>query len=686
MSLWRLKSLGVGLLAGTVAFAPVAAQVTSGSVTVLPGGQPEYRPGPGVGQEQVPADWVAPAQRPSGPGRVLATTPVGEPSQQVEQVTQLPTTEPVRRPQAQSPGYREQAITVLGQPRQPDAAPKPIPEPTPAPVVVQPQPIPEPKPEREPVVVQPQPAPTPQPAPESQPPVVTELPEPPEAPPQPAIQPPVVAEPEPEPPPEPAPISEPAPAAEPTPLEIAEPPVIAEPVPERSARRFDELPAEGAQIEAYDELLASGVEAAAEFESIDELAALQLREWMAQMRSAVEDHPSVRVAQLQAQASEAGVDQARSARLPQITLSSEVGSDRAVRDGEEQDGITGARDDLQITPTLDASLLLFDAGATRAGIEAAERRVEAGDVAAEAASDTIAFRAAQTLIDLATLRAQITLAEENLNEVRRLRAMIQERAEAGRDSPSDMFRMDSRVQEARNTLEQRVAQFNAARANYAEVFRSDPIVLGLPPAYAPVPASARSAIDRAVQRNPQIRQAEALAQAAQRDFEARRAALWPQLSLGASVTGYDVTREGEDFYDSFIGLRLNAPLFDGGGRRAQIDQAQRQANLEQARVDELRANIVRSLSEAYSGRASLRPQLESLEDQVAANRATLEAYEEQFFTGRRPLNDLVTAQRELYTSRAELLDTQGELHLQHFTIRRLTGDLLTNYGLPEGRG
>jgi outer membrane protein len=449
-------------------------------------------------------------------------------------------------------------------------------------------------------------------------------------------------------------------------------------------RRFDDLPAEGARISAYDELLASGVEAAQAGDVVDDLTVLQLNEWITQMRAAVAGHPSVRAAQLQVEASEAGVDQARAARLPQITLSSEVGNDRSVRDGRDPTsagGIDEARD-LQITPTLDASLLLFDAGSSRAGVDAARQRVQAGDIAADAAADEIGLRAAQTLIDLATLRAQIDLAEQNLNEVRRLRAMIQERADIGRDSPSDVFRMSSRVEAARNTLEQRISAFNAARANYAEVFRSDPIVLGLPSAYIPIPESARAAIERAIARNPQLLQANALAAAARREVDAREAALWPQVSLGATLTGYDVTREGEDYYDSFIGFRVNAPLFDGGSRRAQVEQQQRQAGLEQARVDELRAGVVQSVSQAYSSRASLRPQLIALEDQVAANESTLEAYEEQFLAGRRPLNDLVTAQRELYTARAELLDARGELHAQHFNIRRLTGDLLSDYGLP----
>lgn len=524
--------------------------------------------------------------------------------------------------------------------------------------------------------------PRPEPAPEAipNPSIVTALP---------------VAEPKPEPRLAPEPREEPkvvtiAPSEQPKPMPLrprAEPAAAPEPPPQRPVmtRRFDDLPAEGARISAYDELLASGVEAVQDGDVVDELTGLQLDEWIAQMRAAVNGHPSVRVAQLQAQASEAGVDQARAARMPQITLSSEVGNERSVRDGGEPTsaGGIGEERDLQITPTLDASWLLFDAGSTRAGIDAAQRRVEAGDIAALSAADQIGFQAAQTLINLATLRAQIDLAEENLDEVRRLRAMIQERADAGRDSPSDLFRMRARVQEARNTLEQRIAAFNAARANYAEVFRADPIILGLPPAYIPVPETARSAIERAVSRNPDLRQANALAAAAKREVDARQAALWPQISLGASVTGYDVTREDDNFYDSFVGLRVNAPLLDGGSRRAELEQQQRQASLEQARVDELRANIVQAVSEAYSSRASLRPQLLSLEDQVDANQSTLDAYEEQFLAGRRPLNDLVTAQRELYGARAQLLDTRGELHLQHFSIRRLTGDLLTDYGLPR---
>ncbi|MEX0386268.1 TolC family protein [Spiribacter onubensis] len=695
---------------GLVMACPVHSQITSGSVTVLPDAEPTRRPGPGSAE-------TASVPPPPAEPRLLTTTPVGDveaadaPAEEPTRAREAPRsgvssefvgTTRVSPPPAMEaappvdaePGAASRAGSDARTPRQPsrlqaeteigdEARPSPVitrdvqPRSEPGVVVTEQrfseptlEPAPEPAREPRPGIATPEPESPPEPAPA----FVTPAPQP-SAPPAPRA--PAIATPAPAPPAgETPPAVDPDPPAEPE-RALTEAPRV----------RFDELPAEGAEIQAYDELLAAGVDATADARSLDELTALQLREWLAQMREAVQDHPSVRVARLQAEASEAGVDQARAARMPQITLSSEIGNERRVRDGEETvSGVTGRDRDLELSPTIDADLLLFDGGAVRAGVDAAEQRVEAGEKRTQAATDTIALRAAQTLIDLATLRAQITLAEENLSEVRRLRAMIQERSEAGRDSPSDMFRMDSRVREAENTLEQRIAAFNAARANYAEVFRSDPIVLGLPPAYAPVPPSASAAIDRAVQRNAELREAQALADAASLDAEARRAERWPQVSLGASVTGYDITREGEDYYDSFFGLRVNAPLFDGGSRRARIDQAQRQAGLEQARVDELRANVVRSVSEAYSARASLRPRLESLRAQVESNRATLEAYEEQFFTGRRPLNDLVTAQRELYAAQADLLDLRGELHLQHFTIRRLTGDLLSEYGLPAGNG
>ena len=689
---------------GLITAWPAHAQITSGSVTVLPDTAPTPRPGPGSagGSASAPPP-------PAGERRLLAETPIGDralpgtPDERPPPVTEAPrggvssefvgatrvapatpvesepsplSTDPSDTQRAETRGRqpsrpsRLQAETMVGaEPRRPPASESDRAAPAGAGGVVTEQRFSNPP-------AEPRPEPTPRPTPG----IVTpelEGDSQPAAPPPPAIT-----------MPEPAPAPETDPGREPDLAVESQPPTEpSDRIAESPRVRFDELPAEGAEIQAYDELLADGVAAAANAKPLDSLSALQLREWLAQMREAVQDHPSVRVAMLQTEASEAGVDQARALRMPQITLSSDFGNERRVRDGQETaSGVTGRDRDVELSPTIDADLLLFDGGAAQAGIDAAEQRVEAGNERTRAATDTIALRAAQTLIDLATLRAQITLAEENLNEVRRLRAMIRERSEAGRDSPSDMFRMDSRVREAENTLEQRVAAFNAARANYAEVFRSDPIVLGLPPAYAPVPPSAGAAIDRAVQRNAELLEARAIADASALEADARRAERWPQVSLGASVTGYDITREGEEFYDSFFGLRVNAPLFDGGSRQARIDQAQRQARLEQARVDQLRANVVRSISEAYSTRASLRPRLIALRAQVESNRSTLAAYEEQFFTGRRPLNDLVTAQRELYAAQADLLDLRGEMHLQHFTIRRLTSDILSEYGLPAGNG
>jgi hypothetical protein len=278
--------------------------------TSIDRGQSRVRPS---GVEPTPvlgsirSEYQGPSQRSGSDDRPAASTTVAPMS--LETIPRFTRERAANQSTTQPEADWQETTTVIGEPElgtQPETAMGPTPEPE-RPPELEPEPEsapdaePEPRPEAEPET---EPRPEAEPEPES------------------------MVEPTPEPDPEPErlplrPRTEPARTPEPTP----QPPSV--------TRRFDDLPAEGARISAYDELLASGVDAAQAGDVVDELTVLQLNEWMAQMRAAVDDHPRVRAAELQAEASEAGVDQARAARLPQITLSSEVGNDRSVRDGRD---------------------------------------------------------------------------------------------------------------------------------------------------------------------------------------------------------------------------------------------------------------------------------------------------------------------------------------------------------------
>jgi outer membrane protein, adhesin transport system len=399
---------------------------------------------------------------------------------------------------------------------------------------------------------------------------------------------------------------------------------------------------------------------------------LELREWLERIEVAVERHPAVRAQAARRDGSFAAINEARAALLPQVTLSADSRSQRSVRDGQLESG----PDRFRVDPSLSARQLVFDGGAQIATIDAARQRATVANLTLDSTAQAIALRAARTMADLARLQQQRVYAENNLKEVRRLRNMIEQRVTAGRDSPSEMPRMESRVSEALISLSGIEANLKAAQASHEEVFGEPPLVLALPSYYVPVPETDNKAIDLALRLNADLMQAESAVAAARFDLQAQKAGRWPSISLEASATGIDSSRQSASRnYDSFVGLEISQQLFDGGSRDARMSRAAQLVLAAEQQLSEIKAQLISGIRAAYANRESLFQRYQEVQTQQMRDRETQQSYEEQFLVGRRPLNDLITAQRETYSSALQQASIEAEVHLQHFIIRSFIGDL-----------
>jgi outer membrane protein TolC len=70
------------------------------------------------------------------------------------------------------------------------------------------------------------------------------------------------------------------------------------------------------------------------------------------------------------------------------------------------------------------------------------------------------------------------------------------------------------------------------------------------------------------------------------------------------------------------------------------------------------------------------PRYKSLQAQLDQQKKTRQAYEEQFLSGRRPLNDLIIAQQQVLSAALNTIESKSHLHRQHFLIMALMGDLV----------
>lgn len=407
------------------------------------------------------------------------------------------------------------------------------------------------------------------------------------------------------------------------------------------------------------------------------IARLQLDEWFERLAKAPLNHPSVIAARYSEAESISTISEAKAILYPQVSVGLSAESQRNVRDGEEVSSIQGLdpSDKLRLSPNVTVKQLLFDAGATDARVAAATARSEAAVNRRESTEMGVAMRAADTLIELAKLQEQLETARENLDEVARLRDMIRERVAMGRDSPSEMLQMNTRVFEARNKVVDLQGQRALAGARHEETFGEPPVVLAFPDVFAPIPLNIDSSVDVALRQNPDLISARSLIDVAVAENEAAKSDGLPRLEVEARLNAYDAMENGTKFYDTFFGVKLSHNLFDGGKQAATVDRTSNGVDRARSQYDQTVNEVELALKRAYSNRESLIPRYKGLQAQLDQKIKTREAYEEQFIAGRRPLNDLVSAQQQVLDAAQTVIETKADLHRQHFTILALTGEL-----------
>ena len=408
------------------------------------------------------------------------------------------------------------------------------------------------------------------------------------------------------------------------------------------------------------------------------IARLQLDEWFNRLAKAPLAHPQVIAAQFGEQEALSTISEAQANNYPQVSVGLSADSQTSVRDGEKISSVQGleASNALRMNPNLSIKQLVFDGGATKSRITAAKSRSSAASSRRASTEIDVALRAADTLIELAKLQEQLEAARNNLDEVSRLRDMIRERVSIGRDSPSEMLQMNTRVFEARNQVV-RLQGFRAeAGARHEETFGEPPVVLAFPDVFAPIPMSVESGVDMAIRFNPDIVNARTLVDVALAEHQAAKRDGMPRVEVEARVNAYDTTRTGSDFYDTFMGVTVSHSLFDGGRQNAVEDRSAKSVERTRAQSQQTMADVEFAIKRAYANRKSLIPRYKSLQAQLDQKLKTRQAYEAQFIAGRRPLNDLITAQQQVLDAALTVVETKAELHRQHFTILALMGDLI----------
>lgn len=199
------------------------------------------------------------------------------------------------------------------------------------------------------------------------------------------------------------------------------------------------------------------------------------------------------------------------------------------------------------------------------------------------------------------------------------------------------------------------------------------------------PVTLAEAIRRASETHPSIRASEAGTEAARARLEGAQSEWWPDLSLVGSATQYQkpmvvhpihgfTPGDTPPFDETLLqgGARLDYTLF-GDGRSGRVRSARAAAEASRAGTRSTSAEVAAEVAAAYLAALTHRRVLEAHDRRVAALEAELGRAREQHAVGKAPRVQVIRAEAELSSARAERTQVGSDLEVARRRLARLMG-------------
>lgn len=364
---------------------------------------------------------------------------------------------------------------------------------------------------------------------------------------------------------------------------------------------------------------------------------------------ALANSPATRAAWAQAKAAAAGYGVARGDRLP--TLDGTVSATRADNSNDVWETTYG--------PGATLSWRLLDFGGRGGRIESARQTMLAADWSHNATiQDAILgvesafyrYGGAQALLE--ATRTSLAAADSSV-------AAAESRHDVGLATIADVLQARTARAQAQLdvlTYEGQVRSTKGALAVSMGFPANIPYDVTVAVPEIPLDAVAQDVeglIDRAVAARPDLRAAQAAAEAARARARAASADLWPSLSVAG--TARRTWTDGQDDYEDRASgsVILSVPLFDGFTDRHTVARARAEADVAAERARGLRQQVVYEIFVAHSDFLTATQRVRAVDELLASATQSEEVARGRYREGVGDILDLLAAQRALAEARAQ---------------------------------
>ena len=388
----------------------------------------------------------------------------------------------------------------------------------------------------------------------------------------------------------------------------------------------------------------------------------------------VSQHPRTAAATEAIGSSEALIEAAKGALLPQVS-----GTGQA---GRSQSALSGASNNA-FRPGISASQLLYDGGRTDNNIKGREQDALAATAQRDEVILTLTSRIAEAYLEWHRQNLLLALANEQLNALDRFDRLVREIASFDRGRASDQRLVTARIVQTRNARDSRAVSARDAVKQMQQICACALTPGVAPPEFAKLlPETAPAEGGMALLReHPAV--IGALARRDSTVADADSAAAWwiPTLEFQLSSQS-EITATGGNRYfgqnSAFLNLKAN--VFDGNVGAAREQAIRARARSAEATLSATLAELEAEASRYWNAIEERKQRIVSLKNLVEETDAAFDVVFEQFKLGRRSVIELLTYENERYAARAQVVSEEMDREVSRMRWLNAIGKLPEKLG------
>ncbi len=344
---------------------------------------------------------------------------------------------------------------------------------------------------------------------------------------------------------------------------------------------------------------------------------------------------------------------------------------------------------------LTGSVPVYQGGAVRNGIAAADARIDAGRDTLRDNESTLFANVVAAYMDVIRDEAIVALNQKQVDVLNVNLRASRDRFQVGDLTRTDVAQSEARLALQRGQLEQAQSNLIASRENYIRIVGLPPVDLQAPPQLPGLPNDPQSAVSTALENNPGLRAAQKSRDATRFDTGVARASRLPRVSitgqdgysnyLGSLTSGVPGLAQPQTSNTAQAGVSLSVPLFQGGAPAAQVRQAQARENVAIENVTATERNVVSQTRSAYAAYEASNALIVSSQAAVDANSLSLEGVRAENSVGNRTILDILNAEQELLNSQVNLVSARRNSYVAGFSLLAAMGQAeARDLGLDAG--